>query len=658
MALSNVVFCRQARLNGLLLLVFASLLSVPASAEAEEQSPSVEESADLGDAVVEGDPNDDASYLDPALSGDDVIIVWGARPERPFDRDTKRRLTGKELRKRGINNLAEALDLLPDINVRAAGRGGRQIDIRGARKGSVKILLDGIAISDPFYGNIDLSAIPVTDIEEIRVSTSPASPIDGPGGPGGVVEIFTRDAVGAGSVRARITGSSEPSVEASATGRMMLTEHLAARVSASVVNGRQDFEVLASDPMNPSTFIPEKRSQSVGAARIEYRKGSRRLVTDLWTQQSAFAVPPRLVTGTSNSYRVVDGETQGRLGIAYDDKIDEYKWQARAHLHLLTRELSTYDDAELTSRTNLEDLNGLRTGLALLGNREIGKRWHLIASANLESDRGKTNFFTTTVSEGRTTIAQSAVAAQYKQDDFDMQSSVGIAVPIGIGASPWPEFKAAFRYEPNSLVEFKLTTGHKGRTPTLRERHDFVTGNATLGPEKALFGEVGLRVAPTSFLQASAKTYVRRTNGLIESENLMFVNTGRLTIRGVDSLVEGKVTPWLSGGASWNYTEAEDTNGASRPLDFLPKHRMSSWIRGATDAGGATVRVQYWGTQVDKFVELPRRTLLQVSAHYRFFEKYQFTLRGENVLDHRYELRALVPGPGRQVYASLQSEWD
>lgn len=86
--------------------------------------PERKEGADAG-----ADP-----FLDPAITGE-AIVIWGERPDKPFDRDTELRLTGEELRRRGATNLAEALELLPDVVVREQGRGGRQIEIRGARKG-------------------------------------------------------------------------------------------------------------------------------------------------------------------------------------------------------------------------------------------------------------------------------------------------------------------------------------------------------------------------------------------------------------------------------------------------------------------------------------------------------------------------------------------
>ena len=39
-----------------------------------------------------------------------------------------------------------------------------QADLRGARKGAVKVIIDGIPVDEPYYGTFDLSSIPVTDI--------------------------------------------------------------------------------------------------------------------------------------------------------------------------------------------------------------------------------------------------------------------------------------------------------------------------------------------------------------------------------------------------------------------------------------------------------------------------------------------------------------
>src|SRR5439155_4544917 len=94
----------------------------------------------------------------------EAIPIYDERPDKPFDRDTEVRLTGEQLAARGATDLGSALALLPDVTVRDAGRGGTNIDVRGGRKGEVTILIDGVLVTDPFYGTFDLSTIPITDI--------------------------------------------------------------------------------------------------------------------------------------------------------------------------------------------------------------------------------------------------------------------------------------------------------------------------------------------------------------------------------------------------------------------------------------------------------------------------------------------------------------
>src|SRR5690349_10193732 len=84
----------------------------------------------------------DEELLKLAEEQTEIIEIWDERPDKPYDRDTQVRLTGEELAARGATDLASALALIPEINVRDAGRGGFNVDIRGARKGAVRVLID------------------------------------------------------------------------------------------------------------------------------------------------------------------------------------------------------------------------------------------------------------------------------------------------------------------------------------------------------------------------------------------------------------------------------------------------------------------------------------------------------------------------------------
>src|SRR2546423_11347770 len=102
------------------------------------------------------------------LKQTEAIPIYDERPDKPFDRDTEVRLTGEQLAARGATDLGSALALLPDVTIRDAGRGGMNIDIRGGRKGSVSVLIDGVLVRDPYYGTLDVTAIPITHLVHIR----------------------------------------------------------------------------------------------------------------------------------------------------------------------------------------------------------------------------------------------------------------------------------------------------------------------------------------------------------------------------------------------------------------------------------------------------------------------------------------------------------
>jgi outer membrane receptor protein involved in Fe transport len=251
-------------------LVALFLVALAGSAHAQEPAPP----AGLSDEDL------------AKLAEGEAIEIFDERPDKPFDRDTEVRITGEQLAKRGAVDLASALSLLPDVTIREAGRGGKQIDIRGGRKGEVTILIDGVAVSDPYYGNFDVSSIPITDIVQIRVSTTPQSPIDGPGGPGGVIEVLTRDAIGPQLVVARLTGDTLPSFGMTGTARVALAKHWALRVSSSNLVGARELAL----PMNQT--IDDGRRASSGAARLEYRAGHRRLAVDAFLDDRNYILPP------------------------------------------------------------------------------------------------------------------------------------------------------------------------------------------------------------------------------------------------------------------------------------------------------------------------------------------------------------------------------
>lgn len=608
-------------------------------------------------AAQETDPPvspEDAIFLDPSITGE-AIEIWGERPDKPFDRDTQLRLSGEELAERGATNLAEALELLPDLVVREQGRGGQQVEIRGARKGSVKILIDGVAVSDPYYGNFDLASIPVTDIVQIRVSSSPASPIDGVGGPGGVVEVHTRDAVGPRIVLARVAGSTLPSAEAAATGRMALTPRLAMRASATGTLGFRDLQVMPA--AGEATTLREDRQQEVGTARLEYRRGKRRAVLDGWVEHASYVVPPG--EEGSDDILVIDGETQVRGSLLADDELEKWRLQGRAYGHYLARDSRYYDDPSLEGYLRREDLEAVRLGAAGLANRPLGPRTHVIGSAVLDSEEADVVGFDGNSTGGRASLLEVAGGLQFADGPIGIDGAVGMAAPFGIDAAFWPEAKLSTTYRPVEPVAIKLTGGRKGRLPTLRERFRLDIGNEELGPEQVWFVEAETALSPSRWVRLRIAPFVRRSNGLIRFDEGRdtLVNSGTFDIRGFDSEVAVAPEEPVGGGATFSYIDAFSEELGGDSLDFLPHDRASLWVAIRRARYGATVRLRYQSRQNDRGAVLAAGTLLDLSAWARLTRDLTATARVDNAVDRDYQDRAGVAAPGRVLLLAIQGEW-
>jgi len=583
------------------------------------------------------------------------IEIFDERPDKPFDRDTQVRLTGEQLAARGATDLGSALALIPEVAVRDAGRGGFNIDIRGGRKGAVSILVDGVSVSDPYYGTFDVSTIPITDIVQIRVSPTPKSPIDGIGGPGGVVEVITRDAIGPQLVIARLTGDSLPTFGITGTARVALAKHLALRVSASGIAGARDMEL----PGDAS--IGEARRASTGAARLEYRQGERRVVADGFLDDRHYIAPPS-DTNKAGSILMIDRETTLRLSSKIDDKIGKLQLQAQGWAHSLARRSRLFTDPSLETQAQLEDLSATRFGGTALATQPFRKDFRWAASGAVDHEQATVSTMTNGTTRGDVTIINLAVDGQYERKRFRIDAAGGVAAPQGIGADPWPEGKLAAKYKPASHFELTATTGYKGRVPSLRERFDLANGNPALGPERALHAEVR-GVEDRDGLRLELAPFYRRTNGTVRAsadpmDQGKLVNLGDLDIYGVDVQGKVRVAGPLEVGGSYNYIRAKSDLGDD-PLDRLPHHRADAWVQITPIAAiTALVRVRYIGEAIDKAMPTDDYVLVEGTLTARLGGEYLGVLKVDDALDVQPETRIGYHMPGRTISFVLQGMWE
>jgi iron complex outermembrane recepter protein len=102
----------------------------------------------------------------------------------------------EEIINRQAVNAAAVLDYLPGVAIdhASSGRNEASIRIRGlSTKGQVPLYIDGIPVSMPYDGTIDFNRFLSSGMAEVQVAKGFSSPLLGPNGMGGSINLVTRE---------------------------------------------------------------------------------------------------------------------------------------------------------------------------------------------------------------------------------------------------------------------------------------------------------------------------------------------------------------------------------------------------------------------------------------------------------------------------------
>jgi outer membrane cobalamin receptor len=102
-------------------------------------------------------------------------------------------LTGETLATRQQFTMSQALRSVPGLTVQQSGGPGTlsSLFLRGGESDFTLVLIDGIR-ANAFGGGVDLSQVPLADVERIEVVRGPQSALYGADAIGGVVQVITR----------------------------------------------------------------------------------------------------------------------------------------------------------------------------------------------------------------------------------------------------------------------------------------------------------------------------------------------------------------------------------------------------------------------------------------------------------------------------------
>lgn len=560
------------------------------------------------------------------------------------------RIHGSELAQRGAETLADALDLLPHLRIRLGGRGEVRFDLRAARPGSIRVLVDGVPMEEPYLGRFDPASVSVSDVVQIRVDPAPLSPVEGPGGGGGVVEVETLSGAGKPRVEARARAGTPLDGLLSATGRHPFGEDAGGRLSATIRGARDSF--LVSNPDGTTTQSPIPSSLLQAGLRLQGAPGRVHLMADVAAYDRCYwALPGQDSTLVQ---RVCSQAAARGILRAW---MDEGPWRASLSAYglFLGRDAETYaTPSSIGTVASTEQVQAHRLGGNLRLERAIGPSLRLIVSDTVEANAAHYELTGAAPAFGRDLTLEPAAAAVYEAGRIRGEVSAGAAIPLGQVSAPWAEAKGTVAVKAPADLVVTANVGRKGRVPTLRERFEPGGGNPDLGPELLSYADVELNHAG-QWVAPRVGAFYRWMDGLIQLDpatHLRLVNVAHLEAGGFELAFAVNAAGRVSGGAAYGYVSS------TQSIENQPAHHGEVYLKLRLPRLGALARLRYVGTRPEGGAILDPYTLLDVSAWYQVTPWLRLTVRGDNLLDVHYQYRKAMLSSGRWMGLTAEVTWE
>ena len=598
-------------------------------------------------------------------------------------------ISGAELERRGIEDLAEALRHVSGLAIVRSGSFGAiaSVFLRGGESDYTRVLVDGVPVNDP-GGSVDLSELTTDNIERIEIVRGAASALYGSDAMSGVVQIFTR------------RGNGSPSGTLSAAlgtfGTRRWRGALAGgdgSTSYSFSLGRSETEgVLAFNNQHYRTTFSGRVQKQLdpatdAALSVRYTDRTFHHPTDGAGQLT-----------DSNSYTHGDALLLGlQVGHRWSDAFETGA----------TFTLNDSDHGSQDAPDGPDDNVGFFGSASLSGVRRsaVGVRSvyrpeaATTLAAGYEREHQSVRSLRRDLSEWGTSSSSSenergnhAAYAQLSSRLAELAVNGGVRVESNERFGTVATWRAGAVWRLLSgTTRLRLAGGSGIKEPTFYETYaaGFVTGNPELGPETSVGFEAGLDRDLGDWAELRATAFSQRYRNLIQYTSRPpddptpnFENVARARSSGIEAEVEAEFRE-LSARASytWLDTEVEDAGFDSlpgstfvegEPLMRRPERAAAvsaSYTVGASFGIEATLRRT--GERADRDfstypaspVLLPAHTVVDISAELELASPQtgrpglSLSVRIENILREEYQEVLGFAAPGRAVYLAGKVIW-
>lgn len=576
-------------------------------------------------------------------------------------------ITAAEIERDRQRTVPDALSAVPGLNVvQTGGPGGvTSVFMRGTNSNHVKILIDGIDVSDPsnFDRTFDLGQLLTADIERIEVLRGPQSGLYGADAIGGVISITTKRGKGPLKVTGMVEGGS------------FGTFNQTASLSGSQAQYNYAFNIAhfrsASTPVTPLELLPPGRQR----------------LNDFYDNMT---YSTKLGADLSNNFTLnfVARYTDARLNFTGDDfsvfpsvpaasqstqVVHQFFTRGEAVWSLFDGRLKNYFGINYTDHWNFSKAPDPSTPVVTKGDRTKYDWRGVVAAApgqtlvfGLEQETERLQTGTTTADNGNKAgyvELQSEFAKRFFlvlngrhdiNDNFGGHTTYRIAPAVII---------------PGTETKLKASYGTGFKAPTLNQL--FVSlpafnffANPDLKPEESIGYDVGFEQPIANDRFRFGLTYFHNNITNLIAPNATFttnINIAEARTSGFEAFASLVVTEQLKLRWDYTFTKAiDETTG----LELLrrPRHKTSvtaAWAPTPLLSVSATVlHVGEWidGNRDFSITRLtaPSYTTVNLAANYTVNEYAKVFTRIDNLFDVRYQNPIGFERPGFSIFGGIR----
>ena len=581
----------------------------------------------------------------------DEIIVSGNLDATTLERIgvTASVVTREDLEDSGEDRVIDYIARLPGVDIRARGPVGTtsSITVRGAGQNYVRVLIDGIDVSDTSGPQIayDFGSLRTADVDRIEILRGGQGALYGSESIGGVVNIITRRATEEGMTQ---------------TAALELGSYstLSASYGITVKEGELDYALTLSSIRTAGFSAADENDGNTEADG--YR-----------ADRLSFAVGHALANGGrlefNGFYELSRGEYDEQFPIE-DGTPDEATRNTALGLRAFAALPTGAVDSEFTATyyginretegtdgvfTAFNTYEGRRVGLAYLGRLDLSDASELRFGADLtletyaqSGDYGPGSGETETVGLfGEFEFAPT--------EDFDVVATLRVDNHSQFGSFTTGRLAASWRPTADYVIRGSIASAF--RAPSLYELYAPGSGNSDLDAETSQSIDLGIerRFGDDNYVRATL--FHNATDNLIDFPYPYENVPGTVTRQGVELELGVALSELWRLDANYTYTEGENpplTGGNAWNLEF-PTHDISATLSGdVTDRLSATATLQH----VMGRPTLADYTLVNASLGYDLTDRSEIYLRIDNLLNEEYQTRAGYGTSDRAFYVGLRAD--